>query len=81
MNKDNNKKVIKVFIATIAMFGVMLLGGSFYMYNNGLSGKYINTPAKEGQIKVACVGDSATYGHGIKDWTKNSYPVLLCLFL
>ena len=47
------------------------------MYNNGLSGKYINMQAKDGQIKVACVGDSITYGHGISDWTKNSYPVLL----
>lgn len=76
MNKKN-QKLIKVTLATIAMFACMLLMANNYMYNNGLSGKYVNTQAKEGQIKVACIGDSITYGHGISDWTKNSYPVLL----
>ena len=32
---------------------------------------------KENQIKVACVGDSITYGHGISNWSKNNYPVQL----
>lgn len=77
MKSRNNKKIMKVTLATLAMFAVMLIGGNNYMYNNGLSGKYINTEPKEGQIKVACVGDSTTYGHGIEDWTKNSYPVVL----
>lgn len=72
-----NKKIIKVTIATFVMIGVMLLGGNNYMYNNGLSGKYANTQPKEGQIKIACVGDSTTYGHGISDWTKNCYPAVL----
>ena len=76
MNK-HNQKIIKVTIATFAMFAFMILMGNNYMYNNGLSGKYVNTQAKEGQIKVACVGDSITYGHGISDWTKNSYPAVL----
>ncbi len=26
------------------------------------------------KIKVACVGNSVTYGHGIEDREKNSYP-------
>lgn len=73
----DKKKIIKVSLATIAMLAFMLISAKNYMYNNGLSGKYINTEPKEGQIKVACIGDSITYGHGISDWTKNSYPVLL----
>ncbi len=77
MNNDSRKKLIKVTIISFVMLGLMIAGGSNYMYNNGLSGKYINTQAKDGQIKVACIGDSVTYGHGISDWTKNSYPVLL----
>lgn len=77
MNNDSRKKLIKVTIITLVMLGFMIAGGSNYMYNNGLSGKYINTQAKDGQIKVACVGDSVTYGHGVEDWTKNSYPVVL----
>ena len=73
----DKKKIIKVSIATIAVLAFMIISAKNYMYNNGLSGKYINTEPKEGQIKVACIGDSITYGHGITDWTKNSYPVLL----
>lgn len=29
------------------------------------------------KIKVACVGNSVTYGHGIEDREKNSYPTQL----
>lgn len=72
-----NKKIIKVALITIAVIACMLIAGKNYMYKNGLSGKYVNTLAKEGQIKVACVGDSITYGHGISDWEKNCYPALL----
>ena len=77
MKKEQIQKLVKVAFVTVVMMGLMILGGNTYMYNNGLSGKYINTQAKDGQIKVACVGDSITYGHGIEDWTKNSYPVVL----
>ena len=28
-------------------------------------------------VRVACVGDSITYGHGVSDREKNSYPALL----
>lgn len=77
MQKEHNKKIIKVTLATFAMFACMLFMANNYMYNNGLSGKYINTEPKEGQIKVACIGDSITYGHGVAEWTNNSYPVVL----
>ena len=72
-----NKKIIKVALITIAVLAFMMIAGNNYMYKNGLSGKYENTLAKEGQIKVACVGDSITYGHGISNWSKNCYPALL----
>lgn len=72
-----NKKVIKIMITTVVMLGLMMAAGSSYMYNNGLSGKLANGVAKEGQIKVACIGDSITYGHGIKDWSVNNYPAQL----
>lgn len=49
----------------------------FMLYMNGFTNIRHNTDAKEGQIKVACVGDSVTYGHGIKNWPKNNYPALL----
>ena len=33
--------------------------------------------AKAGQVKVACVGDSITYGCMVKRWRKNNYPTAL----
>ena len=76
MNKKN-QKLIKVTIATFAMFACMFVMANNYMYTHGLSGKYANTTPKEGQIKVACVGDSITYGHGVSDWEENNYPAQL----
>ena len=32
---------------------------------------------QEGQIKVACIGDSITYGHGVSNWETENYPVVL----
>jgi acyl-CoA thioesterase-1 len=34
-------------------------------------------PTDDGPIRVACVGDSITYGSGIDDRDKNSYPAVL----
>ena len=50
------------------VLALMMAGGYGYLYSHGLSGKYANTDPKEGQIKVACVGDSITYGHGVENW-------------
>ncbi len=38
-----------------------------------------NTEAvpQEGQIKVACIGDSITYGHGVTNWETENYPAVL----
>lgn len=33
--------------------------------------------SKEPRLKIACVGDSLTYGLGVEDVTKDSYPALL----
>lgn len=50
----------------------------WFSYNLGFSGKPLETePATATQIKVACIGDSITYGYGILDWTQNNYPTLL----
>lgn len=64
-------------ISAIVVLVLMAAGGYSYMYSHGLSGKYANTDSKEGQIKVACIGDSITYGHGVENWAENSYPAQL----
>lgn len=71
------KKVMKVVFIIIFIVAIIIGAGFSYLYNNGLSGQYANTEPKEGQIKVACVGDSITYGHGIKGWSENNYPAVL----
>jgi len=32
---------------------------------------------QEGQMKVACIGDSITYGHGVTNWETENYPAVL----
>ena len=33
-----------------------------------------NKRPRAGQIRVACVGDSITYGYGVQNWAKMQYP-------
>ena len=75
------KKVLKIIGIVVLVIIILLLlvvvGGFAYLYFNGLSGMQSYPEVKEGQIKVACIGDSTTYGHGISNWPKNNYPVVL----
>ena len=71
------KKSLKIVLIVVGIIFVVGVIGVHYLKSNGLSGQYSNTDPKEGQIKVACVGDSITYGHGISDWAKNNYPAQL----
>ena len=68
------KKIVIGICISLLLLGAILF---LFLYNYGYSGIHKHTEAKEGQIKVACVGDSITYGHGIKDWENNNYPALL----
>jgi acyl-CoA thioesterase-1 len=52
---------------------VSVISGLF-IYYNGYSDIRKNPDIKENQIKVACVGDSITYGFGISNWPVNNYP-------
>ena len=72
--KANTTKIF-ITILLVILIGVVSVFG--YMFFNGLSGIRINPNYKDGQIKVALVGDSVTYGHSIKNWPKNNYPALL----
>lgn len=60
----------------IPMFPLGGFNNSYwYEYSYGLTDEpQITKPATEKQIKVACVGDSITYGYGIRDWPKYNYP-------
>ncbi len=71
------KRILKIVLVLVVVLVIVAVVGFRYLYNNGLSGQTVNAKVKEGQIKVACVGDSITYGLGISDWEKNNYPKVL----
>ena len=47
------------------------------LFFNGYSDIRFHERYREGQIKIACVGDSITYGYGIKNQPFRSYPDML----
>lgn len=55
----------------------ILLALAFVAYYCGCSGCYHNPKPKENQIRIACVGDSITYGMLITGWPKKQYPLVL----
>ena len=71
------KKVLKILLIVLLVLVLIIAGGFAYLYFNGISGMSNTTEAKDGQTRVACVGDSTTYGHGISNWPKNNYPSVL----
>lgn len=75
------KKSLKTIVIAASTVIIILLLMLLYMYFNGLSDLYAHTAPSEGQIKVACVGDDITYGHGISNWPKNNYPAVLSSIL
>jgi lysophospholipase L1-like esterase len=66
-----------VFFAILLILLAFWLARFFYRFSHGVSGVSIITKAKAGQIRIACVGDSITYGHGITGWPRNTYPYVL----
>ena len=52
-----------------------LLSLSLALLSSGLFVQ--NASAADAKIRVACVGDSITFGSGVQDRANNSYPVQL----
>lgn len=71
-----NKK-LKILLIALAALAVIIAVAVVYLYSNGLSEIHNHSEAQKGRIKVACVGDSITYGHGVSGWAKNNYPARL----
>ena len=71
------KKFFKTLGIILLVLVLIVAVGFVYLFNNGMSGISIITEPKEDQIRVACVGDSITYGHGVKNWYNNNYPTVL----
>lgn len=71
------KKGWKILLAVLLVLVLVIGCGFVYLYKNGMSGMAHTTEPAQGQIKVACIGDSITYGHGTTGWPKNNYPSVL----
>lgn len=79
-SSENGKRRIRVGSVLWRIFVillVLLLCGYAVLFFNGLSGTYLKNAPADGQIRVACVGDSITYGHGVSNWPKRNYPAVL----
>ncbi|MDD6021277.1 MAG: GDSL-type esterase/lipase family protein [Oscillospiraceae bacterium] len=75
---NHNKKIITTVCSAVAAIAVVAVFTSWYLLKTGCIDKYHPLKkARRGQIRVACVGDSITYGFGIKDQKEKSYPAVL----
>ncbi len=73
-----NKKRIRVLCVTLT--GLLVLAGLTLLIvadRGRLNGYHPLKTPKTGQIRVACVGDSVTYGFGIPHRSADSYPAVL----
>ena len=69
------KRTLISLIVVICILGALGYTAAAYV-GCGLN-LHIHTKAKDGQIKVACVGDSITYGMAVMNWFENTYPAQL----
>ncbi|MCM1544758.1 MAG: GDSL-type esterase/lipase family protein [Ruminococcus sp.] len=71
----------KAVLILFASFAVVLTIGALAVNSLYSSGnlRFVHNlkDANENQIKVACVGDSVTYGMNMENWGQNAYPVVL----
>ena len=63
----------------LIIFALILTGLAVFcvLYSKGLTDISPSPKYNGEEIKVACIGDSVTYGYGIEGWKKNNYPAVL----
>lgn len=70
--------MIEIIIAVSAAVVILTCLIIFLLLHFGIIFSYHPMKkAKDGQIRVACVGDSITYGFMVRNWRKNNYPSIL----
>lgn len=75
---SKRKKAVVITVTVIAVLCVA--GASVFvglMFNGNAAIVHLYNEPEIGQIRVACVGDSITYGATVANWFKNAYPVKL----
>ena len=70
-----------IWIFVSAILALALLGLWITLQRGCLSFFYLWHRAEPGQKRVACVGDSITYGYGVRNWVRKQYPARLAKLL
>ena len=73
-----HKKLLRILCGALA--GLLVLAGltlTVLADRGRLNGYHPLRQPKEGQLRVACVGDSVTYGFGVPRRSVNCYPAVL----
>ena len=70
----NNKKLQLLIIVGAVLAVTAVVGVLVGTYCTGWSGFHFYDKPQDGDVKIACVGDSITYGFGVNNWGKNNYP-------
>ena len=66
-----------VWIIVLGILAICALGLWITLQRGSLPCFYLRRRAEPGQKRVACVGDSITYGYGVRNWIKKQYPAQL----
>lgn len=74
---SKQRKFITVILSVLLSLSVAVIVIAPTIYERGITNVHPLQEAKEGQIRVACVGDSITYGCMVSGWSRNNYPVQL----
>lgn len=79
MKKKTSTKEFKKRIGIILMALALICGsGLFFLNSLGVIDiPLIPKASSDEQIKIACVGDSVTYGYGLRNWEETNYPAVL----
>lgn len=72
-----NRKIVVALVSVFVLLAVAICVSVPTIYEHGITNIHPLKSAKDGQIRVACVGDSITYGCMVSGWTRNNYPAQL----
>ena len=72
IKKNKKLQIAIIVISVIAVVAIVAVLVGTYM--TGWSGFHFYDKPQDGDIRIACVGDSITYGFGVNNYGKNNYP-------
>lgn len=74
MKKLNKKQILTLAIVAVVLIVVGATAVLVGTYVTGWSGFHFYAKPEANDIKIACVGDSITYGFGVTDYGNKNYP-------